>query len=101
MKLKREIFRRGTRMTHRFGPNTSPDPFDSSSFDPGFPIAPNVRHSKSLEVQREGEYRFLDPQSPVVSTKTGRAASTNGPAPDLSDPIAQTVPSNTVKRRVP
>lgn len=98
--LKREIFRRATRMVHRFGDDLSPsDPVGGRSFDPGFPVSPSQRSSRALEVQRDGEYRYCDPQSPVVSTKTGRTASLNGPAPDLSDAIAQTIPPGTVKRK--
>lgn len=100
--MKREIFRRGVRMTHRFGELEGlNDPFSSGTFDPGFPISPSKRRSRSLEVKKDGEYRYCDPQSPIVNQKTGKPASLNGPAPDYSDLPAQTMPLGTVKRKVP
>lgn len=100
--MKKEWFRRGTRMVHRFQQcEAYGDYLDNATFDLGAPISPSQRHSKSLTVQRFGEYRYLDPLSPVVSSKTGREASLNGPAPDVADPVAQTIPVGTVKRKFP
>ena len=100
--MKREIFRRGPRMQHRFGQLEGlNDPFSSGTFDPEFPKSLSQRSSRSLTVKKDGEYRYCDPQSPIVSTKTGRVASINGPAPDNSDEIAQTIPLGTVKRKSP
>lgn len=98
-KIKQEFFRKGTRFVHRFGPETQ-DPFASREFDPHFPIEPTQQRSRPLSIQKEGEYRYFEPQSPIVKPGN-RVASTNGPSPDRSDPVAQTIPSNTIKRKSP
>lgn len=100
--MKKEWFRRPFRMVHRFHEGEREDtPLGLSIFDPEVPISPNKLRSKPLSVQRHGEYRCLDPMSPIVSTKNGKVASMNGPSPDLADPIAQTIPASTVKRKIP
>lgn len=96
MKLKREIFRRGTRMVHRFGFQHTQDPFESQAFDADIPISPSKLSSRSLQMSKDGEYRYYEPQSPI--SKPGGLARLNGPARDNSDPIAQTVPMGTIER---
>jgi hypothetical protein len=98
-KLKKEIFRRGTRMVHRFDSATGEgDPLGQSTFDPGFPIGVKAGGgSRALTMHKDGEHRYDQPLSPIVKYKGGKA-NLNGPAPDNSDMPAQTIPLGTVKR---
>lgn len=96
--MKRDIFRRGTRMTHRFGPTENDEPFmPLATFDPGIPLEPKKQHSKPLTMQQHGEYRYTPILSPIVKPN-GTLASLNGPAPDVVDCVEMQVPASTKKR---
>lgn len=96
--MKRNIFRRGVQMTHRFGPTENDEPFvPQSTFDIQAPVSPKKHSSKPLDIQTHGEYRYTPILSPVVKpNKT--LASLNGPSPDLVDCVEMEVPANTKKR---
>lgn len=102
MKLKREFFNRGVRMQHRFGEELNRDPVFGSgqTFDAPQPIGINklAENTRSLNIQRDGQYRWDQPTSPIIKPN-GRAANTNGPAPDYAYDIAAPIPSSTKKRR--
>lgn len=99
IKLKRDIFHRGTRMTHRFGPETEDDPIATrSTFRPDVPTFPDSG-SRPFSVKAQGDYRYCEPLSPIVKANGGRKASLNGPAPDAASEMAATPPAGTVKRK--
>lgn len=99
IKLKRDIFHRGTRMTHRFGPVAEDDPLSlRETFRPDTPTFPELR-SRPFGVKSQGDYRYCEPLSPIVKPNGGRKASLNGPAPDYAGEAAATIPAGTVKRK--
>lgn len=97
--MKRDIFRRGTRMTHRFGECENDEPFmPLATFDPKFPTGVTARRgSPPLNIQTHGEHRYTPIMSPVVKPGGG-VASLNGPAPDEVDRVEMAIPANTKKR---
>lgn len=97
--MKKEMFRRPTRMVHRFGELEGEGPLDGQRFDAEIPRSPRVRSSPALSIKRQGEHRWVDPMSPVVKPGGVKRASLNGPAPDVPDMLAQPIPASTKKRR--
>jgi hypothetical protein len=100
-KLKREMFLRAIRFTHRFG-----DPDDqnvqggSEYFEfngPQPPISARNHSSQALDIQKNGLHVPTKPQSPVSKFKGGRA-SISGPRLDVADVMAETPPTSTKKR---
>lgn len=103
--MKREIFRRGVRMTHQFGGlEGRNDPLGQGTFDPGFPErVSDLSHqgaSKPLEVQRNGENFYRESPSPVCKPGGGYA-SLNGPTPDRPQEFAMPFPVGTKRRLGP
>jgi hypothetical protein len=99
-KLKREMFARAVRMTHRFGDKD--DPFQKSEyFDAPYPDG-----IKSVNQNGKGRYTgkekglavFTEPYSGVDKARGGRA-SLSGPRPDVPDAVAETAPTSTKMRR--
>jgi hypothetical protein len=98
--MKKEMFRRPTRMVHRLGElEDDQGPFSSGSFDGGIPRSLSKRRSPPLQIQTHGEHRFVEPLSPVVKGNAGVKAKLNGPAPDVPDMLAQAIPAGTKKRK--
>lgn len=96
-KLKKEIFRRGVRMTQKFDQLVNDDPLQADqAFDAGFPVM-GQRRSRPLEIGKDGQHRFDASLSPVVKPN-GERASINGPAPDYADNVAMPIPASTKKR---
>lgn len=101
--MKRDIFRRGPRFTHRFGEaEARDDPFGDSTFDMDKPMFPQ-RRSSPIEVQNFGERNnFFNHAAPsAVKKAKGGFASLEGPAPNLPAEIGGQVPASTKKRRFP
>lgn len=99
--MKKDLFRRSNRMTHRFGESEgAADPLGSGTFNPQFPKAITTHRSKPLTIQKHGEYRYCPPASGVVSAKGGKA-SLNGPAPDYAGEVSAAVPMNAKRRKQP
>ena len=97
--MKREIFRRGVRMTHTFGElEGRSDPLGSGTFDPKFPERVDTLCSKPLESKSLGEHQYRPASSPVCKPNGG-CASINGPAPDYSEMFAHPIPVGTKKRK--
>lgn len=101
MKMKREIFNRGTRFSHQFGDTLSvQDPLQTHTFD--MPTPDPVRslghlgggRSRDLHVQAEGEQRYRGQPSPV-QTPTGRMTSTSGNPMDMAEAFARPMPIGT------
>src|SRR5580658_8382057 len=100
--MKREIFRRGVRMTHQFGTlETRDDPFfGTPTFDPRFPERVDAHRSAPLEIGTHGEHRMYPARSAVVKPN-GQAASLSGPAPDLPEMFGAPIPVGTKRRLGP
>jgi hypothetical protein len=99
--VKREIFRRGVRMTHRFGElEGQNDPLGSGTFDPKFPERMDTLSSKPLESCSLGEHQFREATSPVCKPNGG-CASINGPAPDYAEMLARPFPVGSKRRLGP
>lgn len=99
--MKREIFRRGVRMTHPFGTlEECSDPWGTRTFDPRFPERVDQLHSPPAEIHQYGE-RFYAPERSAVIKPTGAAASLNGPSPDIPELIARPIPIGTKRRHGP
>jgi len=104
MKLTRDIFRRGTRMSHAFGSLTEVrDPLCNQTFEAPWPKRVDqlsARPGRSMEIQGHGEYTYR-PHSSPVSKPGGGHASIQGPAPDHVMGHAMLVPVGTERRVVP
>lgn len=101
--MRREWFKRPTRMVHKFGETEKiNDPLNTQTFEP--PILPSVvdtfaeRQQTKREAQQFGEHELFNPARSPVQTPSGRFASFNGPAPDWAEGIAAPVPTSTKKR---
>jgi hypothetical protein len=99
-KLKREMFARPTRFTHRFGDKD--DPFQSSEyFDAPYPDgikSVNQNGKGAFHGKQKGIAVYTEPYSGVDKAKGGKA-SLSGPRPDVPDAIAETAPASTKMRR--
>lgn len=98
-RLKREMFLRGVRMTHRFGSND--DPFQNGEyFDAPYPNgirSVNMNGRGGFNGKRNGLAVYTEPFSGVDKAKGGKA-SLSGPKPDRPDMIAEAIPTGTRKR---
>lgn len=103
--MKRDVFKRGTRMTHKFGETEDiNDPVQRNTF-PFFEDQKCVRPERlsefghSCEVQDYGEHEMFNPARSPVQKPNGQFASNNGPAPDMAEGIAAPIPFSTKKRK--
>lgn len=105
MKLSRDIFRRGVRMSHAFdGLTQVRDPLGNQTFDAPWPRRVDKLAEpgpvRSMEIQQHGEYTYR-PHSSPVSKPNGGHASIQGPAPDYAQGLAMPVPVGTKRRLGP
>ena len=98
-KLKREMFMRPNRMTHRFG--SGDDPLQSQEyFDAPYPKGiktVNANGKGAFSGKTHGLHVYTKPLSPV--NVRGRDASFSGPRMDMADEMADPVPASTMPRR--
>ena len=98
--MKREMFLRPMRMTHRFGEaERADDPAGTNTFDYNGPLPGQSRRSRPLNMSTDGEHRYSEPRSGVQKF-TGGAARLSGPAPDYASEMACQIPVSTRKRKV-
>lgn len=98
-KLKREIFLRPTRFTHRFGERDDPLMKGSEqTFDAPYPKPPKMAGTKGFSIKDKGLHVFTEPFSPVDKFKGGKA-SLSGPRLDNADRVTDLVPQSTKERR--
>ena len=96
--MKREIFLRPTRMTHKFGATERVnDPLGDSTFDFKPPVFPAQR-SGAVDVHAHGEHRVFDRARSPVEKFVGGAATLEGPAPSWAENLAAPIPARTKKR---
>ena len=99
-KLKREIFMRPVRMTHRFGDGD--DPIQSGEwFNAPYPDgikSVNLNGKGRFSNQTDGLRVYTAPLSPIDKFKDGKA-SLAGPRMDMADEMADPVPASTMPRR--
>lgn len=99
-KLKKEMFARGVRMTHRFGDGD--DPFMGDQYFK-MPSAPDG--IKTVNANGAGRFNgkakglWTEPSSGVDKFRGGKA-SLGGPKPDFPDMIAERAPVSSVRRKV-
>jgi hypothetical protein len=99
-RLKREIFSRGVRMTHKFGASIkNSDPIQKDTFNPNFPLGLNQRHGTQLHQKERGEHSYRQDPSAVYKANTDTFASFNGPAPDNAEVTARPIPVGTKRRK--
>lgn len=97
-KLKREIFMRPNRMTHRFGDQDDARVMPDEYFDLKIPVSPKAGSAaKRFGVHEHGLKVHTPPQSPISKARGGHAAF--GKTPDKADTAAETVPPSTRERR--
>lgn len=97
-KLKKEMFARSVRMTHRFGENDDPV-MGGEYFDAPYPNLPKGGGSKGFTGKQKGLSVYTEPMSGVDKFKGGKA-SLAGPKPDIADMIAERTPISTKQRKV-
>ena len=96
--MKRDVFRRPTNMTHKFGQTERiNDPLGASTFEFKTPVFP-VQRSGPCTIQEYGVHDVFSPSRSPIQTPSGRLASLNGPAPDMAESIAAPIPVSTKKR---
>ena len=98
--LKKEMFMRPNRMTHRFGEKD--DPIQSGEYFE----APYPNGIKSVNMNGKGRFsgktkglRVYTPPFSGVDKAKGGLASFSGPAMDIADEISDPVPASTLMRR--
>jgi hypothetical protein len=101
--IKREIFKRPTRMVHRFDENASTSNADpimgpGETFDARFPLPGRERRSPPLSAQTHGQHEMFNPNRSPIQKPAGRAADFNGPEPDYAEQIAAPIHPSTKKR---
>lgn len=98
--MNRDIFKRQTRMTHKFGElEKISDPLGSNTFQPVIPVFP-TQQSGPLTIKTHGEHCYYGQRS-AVQKPSGKLASLDGPAPDHSSDVAIQIPAGTKKRKTP
>jgi hypothetical protein len=101
--MKRDIFSRPQRMTHRFGEiEKNDDPLfgpTDTTFDPVLPKSPNELRSGGWDVKRNGQHVLVRQSRSPVCKPNGGYASLNGPKPDIAEGLAAQTPFSTKKRR--
>ena len=101
--IRKDIFRRGVRMTHRFGETEKQsDPFGSGTFEAPWPMRVDElnKGGHPLEVGADGEHAYRPFSSPIQKPD-GSLASVNGPAPDAPQIFGMPVPVGTKRRIAP
>lgn len=101
--LKREIFLRPNRMTHRFGEQTDGnDPFGSGTFDLKSPTG-KIHSTSTPEgrtgIKQNGVAKYYEATFPIAKAKGGDA-SLSGPTPDYAAAEAIRPPVSTARRKV-
>lgn len=102
--MRRDIFKRATRMTHKFGATDAiNDPLGMQTFDfygdqKRTRVGDLSRPGHPSTVQQHGEHELFNPPRSPVQTPSGRFASKDGPAPDYAEGVAAPVPVSTKKR---
>lgn len=96
--LKKDLFQRGPRMTHRFGQLAKDDFIGTGTFELPLPDGVKREGTNQLLKTRCGQHDYYEPLSPVVKPN-GVRASMNGPAPDPAGEWAVPVPASTQKRK--
>lgn len=103
--MKRDIFRRGIQMTHKFGElETMDDPNGGQTFDfyaqqKRTRVSELSNNTSPVTVQRHGEHQMFNPPRSPVCKPGGGYASIAGPAPDWAEAAAATTPVSTKKRK--
>jgi len=102
--MKRDIFKRAIRMTHKFGETEAiNDPLGANTFDfynkyKRTRTSDHTAPSPSCTVQQYGEHETFNPARSPVQKPGGGLASNSGPAPDWAESIGAPVPVSTKKR---
>jgi hypothetical protein len=105
MKMKREIFSRGVRMTHTFDELIDrQDPLATQTFDLERPMRPDalskIAPTGPCTSQNYGLHNYRPDSSPVVKPN-GQCARSDGPAPDYAMDLAMPIPAGTKRRLGP
>lgn len=100
--MKRDIFNRGVRMTHKFGETEKiDDPFNTGTWDPPWPksVGELSKPGHSCEIGEYGVHSYRPDSSPVQKPG-GDMAVTNGPNPypDLPEMLGRPIPVGTKRR---
>jgi hypothetical protein len=103
MKMKKEIFSRGVRMSHPFGELVGrQDPLGTQTFEAPWPRRVDDLSKRSpgrpMTSQQYGLHNDRPDSSPVVKPN-GQCAHSDGPAPDLAMMFGRPIPVGT-KRRI-
>jgi hypothetical protein len=103
--MKRDIFRRGVRMQHHYGTlEQRNDPLGTETFEFNPPVRVDSLSKRAamgpIEIRDKGEHLWREPRSAVVKPN-GKAASFQGPAPDLAEEFARPIPVGTKRRLGP
>lgn len=99
--MKRDMFKRPTRMVHHFGATEKiNDPLGANTFDYKPPMAGSNMPGSSpgFSVQSKGVHDMFSPVRSPVQKPNGKFASINGPEPDYTEQIAAPIPVSTKKR---
>lgn len=102
--IKREIFRRGVRMTHPFEElQRNADPLGGNTFEWNTPIRVDQlsQPGRPCEIQEYGERMYREPSSGVSKPNSDTLASINGPQPDYAEIFARPIPVGTKRRLGP
>lgn len=97
IKLSKDWFQRGVRMTHRFGELAPGDPIGTGTFEVQLPKL-GQRDSPCATKARQGQHDYNAPLSPIVKPN-GVRANYNGPQQDFAEEIAYPTPVGTKKRK--
>jgi hypothetical protein len=101
--VKSDFFRRGPRMTLKFGETEQrDDPFGGKTWFPEWPkeVERLSGTGTPCEVQEYGE-RFYRPEPSAVQKPSGGFASLNGPEPDAPEGFGRPFPVGTKRRSGP
>lgn len=103
--MKRDIFRRGVRMQHKFGDlEQHDDMLNIGTFDMPMPRRVDDLSKRAAgrpcEVQTDGQH-FYRPEPSPVCKPSGGYATLNGPTPDLPQMVGMPVPVGTKRRLGP
>lgn len=100
--MKRDIFRRPTRMTHHFGETEKiNDPMGENTFDFKTPVFPVQRGSDNVNIKARGVHDVFSPSRSPVQKMNGELASLGGPRPDYLEACIAPIPVSTKKRKSP
>ena len=99
-RLKKEMFARPNRMTHRFGKDDDPMQ-ESEYFDAPYPDGiktVNANGKGRFNGKSRGLHVYTEPLSPIAKASGGNA-SLSGPRLDMADEMADPMPASTMQRR--